>query len=123
MNHKLKCAFVIALFAAAQVVAQATAAPPKAERKTAEATWTEGKLKIEYGSPAWKDEYKDQMKEMKDPWRLGNNLPTVATLTSGLETAQGALPPGEYRVALKPGADNRWSLLFYEAQTFYDKAF
>jgi hypothetical protein len=93
------------------------------ERKTAEATWPEGKLTVSYGSPTWKDEFKSEMKEMKDPWRLGNNEPTSAILTSGLDSSQGAIPPGEYRLALKPGADNKWSLLFYEAQTFYDKAF
>jgi hypothetical protein len=128
MTKKLMSALMIVLFAGAQVVAQDKehAAPPKAERKTAEATWPEGKLTINYGSPTWKEEFNEGIKKLAaegKEWRLGNNEPTRATLTSGLDSAQGAIPPGDYTLALKPGADNKWSLLFYEAQTFYDKAF
>jgi hypothetical protein len=114
MNHRSKFAFAVTLVLAAQGFAQ------KPERKTAEAKWAEGSLTISYGSPTWKDEFKDQMTEV---WRFGNNEPTKAVLTSGLESSQGNIPPGTYTLALKPVDGKKWNLLFYEASAFYDKAF
>jgi Protein of unknown function (DUF2911) len=128
MIKKLTFVFVIAGLALSTGFAQdkdtATAAKPaQAARQTAEATWPEGKLSLSYGSPAWKDEYKEKAKEAGFVWRFGNNQWTTATLTSGLDSAQGAIPPGDYSVALRAGADNKWDLLFYEASFFHDKAF
>jgi hypothetical protein len=119
MIHKLKFAFAIVLFAAAQGYAQEKESD-KPARQTAEATWPEGKLTITYGAPAWKDEFKDQMTGV---WRLGKDQPTSAKLTAGLESTQGAIPPGDYTIALRATPDKKWNLLFYEANAFYDEAF
>jgi hypothetical protein len=131
MIKKLTFAFAIAGFAMnlgfAQdkdtATAEKKAPPAQAARQTAEASWPEGKLTLSYGSPAWKDEYKAKAGEAGFIWRFGNNQWTTANLTSGLETASGNLPPGEYSVALRSAGDNKWDLLFYEANAFYDKAF
>jgi Protein of unknown function (DUF2911) len=130
MIKKLTFVFAIAGLVMSSGVAQdkdtaveKKAAPAQVARQTAEATWPEGKLTLSYGSPAWKDEYKAKATEAGFVWRFGNNQWTTATLTSGLDSAQGAIPPGDYSVALRSGADGKWDLLFYEANAFYDKAF
>jgi hypothetical protein len=102
--------------------AEKKAPAAQAARQTAEATWPEGKLTLNYGSPAWKDEYKEKAKEAGFVWRFGNNQWTTANLTAGLDSAQGAIPPGEYSVAMRSGGSS-WDLLFYEAAAFYDKGY
>jgi Protein of unknown function (DUF2911) len=126
MTKKLMFGFACAAFIAVLGFAQdkdEKKGPPPMERKTAEATWPEGKLTLNYGSPVWKDEFKAEAAKAGFVWRFGNNAPTAATLTSGLESAQGAIPPGEYTVAIRSGGDNKWDLLFYEPKAFYDAGF
>jgi hypothetical protein len=131
MTKKLTFVVAIVLCIAARGFAQdkaektekkPAAAMSEMKREKAEANWPEGKLTIEYGSPGWKPEFAEQMKKVEGAWRLGNNMPTTCTITCGLMTEQGNLPPGTYTLALKPAGDS-WGLLFYEAKTFFDPAF
>jgi hypothetical protein len=127
MNKKLTFAFLIAFGVTSCGFAQEAAtvekkAAPEIKREKAEASWPEGKITIEYGAPAWKEEFKKQMEGMKEAWRLGKDKPTTATIAFGLQTEQGNLPPGTYTLALMPNG-KAYDLMFYEAQTFYDPAF
>src|SRR5262245_61408285 len=127
MTKKLTFAFAIAGFVMnfgfaqdKDTAVEKKAPPAQAARQTAEATWPEGKLTLSYGSPAWKDEYKAKATEAGFIWRFGNNQWTTANLAAGLESAQGAIPPGDYSVAMRSGGSS-WDLLFYEASAFLDK--
>ena len=68
-----------------------TLAVPAQERQTAEASWKEGKVKIDYDAPDWRAEFNEVMAKQAT-WRLGKNDPTRVTLTCGLKTDSGFHP-------------------------------
>lgn len=88
------------------------ALPAAAQRAKAEATFDEGKVSISYGAPNWKEEFAKAM-ESTDTWRLGNNDPTSVELTCGLQTDDGAIPAGAYRMAMQKSEKKKWDLVVY----------
>lgn len=96
------------------------ALPATAQREQTVATWDEGKVTIDYGSPKWRDSFADRMKET-DTWRLGSNDPTGIKLTCGLVTDDGAIPAGDYKLAMRKGDSGKWDLVVYQGDGFYNK--
>jgi len=92
--------------------------PALAQRETAEASYAEGKVSISYGSPTWRDEFATAMAKEK-VWRLGSNDPTAVKLSCGLMTNDGAIPAGDYKLAMRRGDDGKWNLVIYSGNGFY----
>ncbi len=79
-----------------------------------------GSIRIEYGAPSWSEAFAAEMKP-GTVWRLGNNDPTTCALKCGLVASEGAVPPGEYKLALRFGSDSSPSLLVYEGSSFWSE--
>lgn len=92
--------------------------PAVAQRETAEASYSEGKVSISYGSPSWRDEFGPEMEKQK-VWRLGSNDPTSVSLSCGLMTNDGAIPAGDYKLAMRKNDQGKWDLVVYEGNGFY----
>ena len=131
MTKKLTFAFVIAAFVAARVrpgQGQATAekkAPPAHGAQDRRGHVARGQADAQLRLAGLEGRVQGQGEPKAGfVWRFGNNEPTTAHAD-----LRASSPPrarfrrASTRVALQPGADNKWDLLFYEAQTFYDKAF
>ena len=97
-----------------------TAAATTQEREKAEATWTEGKMTIEYGAPTWRDAFTERMASQAI-WRLGQNDPTRVNMTCALMTGTGAIPAGDYGMALKKNGDGKWDLVVYKGGGFFNE--
>ena len=100
------------------LLAAALTAQPQAERGTAMAKWDAGSMNVEYGVPTWNDGFAGAIKE-GTVWRFGNNLPTSCTVDCGLESANGPITPGSYKLALKYVKEGLAHLLVYQGSTFY----
>jgi len=96
------------------------ALPAAAQRAKTEATWDEGKVTIDYGSPKWRDGFTAQMQKT-DTWRLGSNDPTGLKLTCGLVTDSGPIPAGDYSLAMAKTKSGMWKLAIYQGGGFYNK--
>lgn len=88
------------------------AATATAQRQKAEVAWKEGKMTIDYDPPTWRESFTEMMASEKT-WRLGQNNPTRVTMTCGLMTGTGAIPAGEYGMAMKKNDQGKWDLVVY----------
>jgi hypothetical protein len=68
---------------------------------------------IEYGKPAWKDEY-DKM--LKGRVRLGNNYWTTLDTWNGLTIGDMEVKVGQYFLALECSDKNQWSLVLLDPE-------
>jgi len=68
---------------------------------------------IEYGKPAWKDEYE---KQMKGRVRLGNNYWSTLDTWNGLTIGDKEVKAGEYFLALECSDKNQWSLVLLDPE-------
>src|SRR5262249_33783962 len=66
---------------------------------------------IEYGKPAWKDEFE---KQMKGRVRLGNNYWTTLDTWNGLSIGDKGVKAGEYFLPLEGSDKNQWSLVLLD---------
>src|SRR5262249_48530805 len=96
--------------------AQENAAP----RGTTASTWAEGTATISYGQPAWRDQFKETVKDGM-VWRLGSGDPTSIKLSCGLAATNGAVPPGDYKLALRCASAKEWTLVVYKGNGFYSE--
>jgi len=94
--------------------------PATAQRADAVASWDEGKISINYGAPSWRDDFAESMKNAK-VWRLGNNDPTSMELSCGLQTNDGTVPAGTYKIAMQRNAGGKWDLVVYTGNGHFQK--
>ena len=81
-------------------------------------TWenSPGQISIEYGLPAWKDEYDALFSKMPvgKRWRLGSNYWTNLSCMLPFEVAGKKLKPGYYYLVLEKTSGKLWSLIVLE---------
>jgi hypothetical protein len=94
--------------------------PLFAQRATTEAKWNEGTAKIEYGIPSWRASFSESMQKEKT-WRLGSNDPTGLALSCALQTNEGPIPAGDYKLAMARNDDGKWDLVIYRGNSFYSE--
>lgn len=94
------------------------AQPAAGDRQTIKTSLAQGEVQIAFGAPAWNEAFKGQMKE-NFVWRLGNNDPTQLKTACALACQGDALPPGEYKLALRCKTPSEWTLLIYKGSDFY----
>jgi DUF2911 family protein len=68
---------------------------------------------VEYGKPAWKDEFE---KQLKGRLRLGSNYWTTLDTWNGLSIGEKDVKAGEYFVALECSEKNQWSLVLLDPE-------
>lgn len=78
-----------------------------------------GKIKIDYGSPMWKDEFAAQLTP-GFTWRLGANSATTLTTEAGMVFDDLVLFPGTYNVAAVVGQEQKIDLVFHHDGIFLE---
>ena len=92
---------------------------PTLERASASTKFDVGTMTVDYGQPSWNDKMAGAVK-VGASWRMGNNLPTNCTLDCGLETANGPLVPGTYKLGLKYAKEGVAHLVVYQGAWLYE---
>ena len=106
--------------ATAQDKKEDTKPMPKIERASASTKFDVGSMSVEYGQPSWNDGMKEAVK-VGASWRLGNNMPTTCTIDCGLETANGPLVPGTYKLGLKYAKEGVAHLIVYQGAWLHEE--
>lgn len=85
------------------------------DRGKVEATYSSGKVAIEYGRPALKG--RDMLGRATDGmvWRFGMNQGTTITTEADLEFGSVTVPAGSYTILAKKVGDSAWHLILNKA--------
>jgi len=100
------------------LAAAAGEARAQAPRETAEATIGAATIRIEYGSPPWNEERREQIDSalpVGAVWRLGADRRTTLVVGGGPVLIGGALlEPGGYGLNIRRTAEKEWSFVVFD---------
>jgi hypothetical protein len=120
INALLPLAFALAAVgASAQDKKEESKPMPAMERASATAKFEVGTMTVDYGQPTWNDKMAGAVK-VGASWRMGNNMPTNCTLDCGLESANGPIVPGSYKLGLKYAKEGVAHLVVYQGAWLHE---
>ncbi len=77
-----------------------------------------GKIKIQHGTPPWKEEFESQLKAGLN-WRLGSDAATTLNADAGMIFSDFVAFPGEYNLALTSDKQDEYKVVFHHDGQFY----